>query len=287
MKPVLLCFIVLSILSTPLLANAFVPQGRVVYESSAANSTYNLSLGVPEKINGVWTVERERKLTGELSRKTIEVDDSLDFDEVVESVFTTFNADGIQPLFYCAGLECGSSSAWASYRLGIKQLYGLDGKQHVWVWATENEYRSQYVTVYLVQRGNRRVYFQFDTLSTAKAQTIAPDLSVILNDLQRLGYYELRQLVVVDGVVQVHEDELRALRSALFKQPLLSLYVVGHDYAVPKQSQQARSLLLAKRVLQLLTEQGVQERRLEAWGIGAVAPEGRADAMIRVQLVVK
>ena len=287
MKPIVLCCALLSILSTPLLASAFVPQGRVVYESTVADSTYSLSLGVPEKINGVWTVERERKLSGELSRKTIEVDAGLDFDEVVESVFKTFHADSTQPLFYCAGLECGSSSAWASYRLGIKQLYGLDGKQHVWVWSTQNEYRSQYVTVYLVQRGNRRVYFQLDTLSTEKAQTIAPDVSVILNDLQRLGYYELRQLVLVGELVQLHEDELRALKGALFKQPLLSLYVVGHDYAVPKKHQQERSLFLAGQVRQLLTEQGIGQQRLEAVGIGAVAPEGRADAMIRVQLVVK
>ncbi|MBX3706842.1 MAG: DUF4892 domain-containing protein [Pseudomonadales bacterium] len=93
-------------------------------------------------------------------------------------------------LFRCGGRDCGRSNEWANQVFGKAILYGPDGNQHYIAW----EWQGRLISVYVIERGNRRVYAHLQVLEPADAAALGAH-ALLARRLLGQGW------AVIDGVV--------------------------------------------------------------------------------------
>jgi len=261
---------------------------RLIYSAQHADGEYRLSLGALKKINSVWTAAREIRVKADITQNTYELDSSLNSVEQVWSlVEDEWKFESARRLFSCVGLDCGSSNAWANDRFGVKQLYGMDQSQHYAVLEFKQP-KTRFLVVYLVQRGNRRIYLQVDNvLPKEQVGFIAADPQVLLETLEKGGYVVVDNLDA-DMLSEFRPDEkVKALISALKIKPFQKYYVVGHSRkANTLEENRELSLQQATAFTHLLVKAGIDAKRLEAVGVGDLAPREGQDAE-RIEIVLK
>lgn len=266
------------------------PGARLVYSSREAVSDYTLALGTYRKVGGMMRVEHQR-LAGILSRRTYQLPDNHSAAQGFEFFLRQLAGHSPRELYRCSGRECGQSNHWANDHFGILQLYGLD--QYQYYGAFELVSRDQvgvYVTLYSVLRGNRRVFLQVEVLDTGERESyrVASTPDSLLGQLRRDGYISFLRLEDQDGKAQLGEQHLVALAAALTRAGDVAVAVVGHNYeAVSPEQQRQRSQVVADRVRRALAVRGVEEARLEAEGLGSLAPASRGDSRVRVDIVLQ
>lgn len=269
--------------------DVFFPDQPVVYTTKNPDIAYGLTLSALKKVNGEWLAEREPLVQGQLLGRTVEVGRPYTFETAWQHVQARFSELTSALVFSCEGLDCGSSNAWANEHFGIDKLYGLDLMQRYQVWQLSYQNVNYFASAYLVQRGNKRVYFQLDVLRP-KDQTLsfAPGAQVIGDIFYRDRQVELGGIRFDQGNIIVDKEYLKAYAKAFNQRPFHSLLIVGHDYHPgDSQAQEQRSLAHAKAVKEVLTSLGVQPRRMEAKGVGAMAPKPNRQAPARVVVLLK
>jgi outer membrane lipoprotein-sorting protein len=130
--------------------------------------------------------------------------------------------------FRCRGRDCGGSSQWANQIFGMSLLYGPDANQFY----LAGEQGSDLVSVYVVQRGNRRVYAHLVVLEPEQEVAVTPNQRLV-QALTGRGH------VVVRGIEPARTgtldtDDLRRLSdigAALEPVRDQVIYVVCHLYA--------------------------------------------------------
>ncbi len=144
--------------------NQFLPydRARVVNQEQRDVSIYRLALGPYEKLQNRWQPEKLLRLQGKLYRETHELPSGFDEQEVYDFYRSQIPSTA-KVLFSCERRDCGESNNWANDHFRIKQLYGLDEYQFYSTYTINDE---QYITLYVVRRGNRRVYSQIEILIT-------------------------------------------------------------------------------------------------------------------------
>ncbi|UTF61003.1 DUF4892 domain-containing protein [Gilvimarinus sp. DA14] len=285
----LFCCAFTAAASSPLVISDY-PQARVVFASQKNVSDYVLALGSYKKVRGLWRVD-EQRLSGELERKTYELPDNHSARDGYNFFYQQLQKYPLRELFTCQSRECGESNTWANIHFGVLQLYGLDQHQYYGVFEiTAPEYAGVYVTVYSVLRGNKRVYVQLEVLSSDESNRFqaVSNPATLVKQLQRDGFTVFAGLRYGAGeslsLVPAH---VKALAQALVAQPQLRLALVGHNYAPqPLEKQREQSLGYAEQLKRALVAQGVDEKRLEVYGMGGLAPAGRGDAEARVDVVL-
>jgi len=259
-------------------------QSRTMYQSTEPNQLYRLVLSAPKKVNSRWAFERVERLSGTVSRKTLEIDSSFSFDEINRRLEQFYQPEQSRLIYSCHGLDCGSSNAWANEVFKVKQLYGLDTRQNYEVRELSGGSVQRFAVSYLVQRGNQRVYLQLDTVTPSEPvnAAILADPKTILRQLTESGFY-----TIPGSLLNLAENtHLDAIAEALRMRPMLTVAVVGHSYvgqALDKKRQASKDL--ANRVIELLVKKGVKPIQLQAYGLGSLAPQGKLEAQ-RVVLVV-
>lgn len=271
-----------AVVALPITVNdSLLNNSRLVYQFQPKIEEYRLVLSSVKKINGQWRAERDRRLTSQLSRQTFELDRFWSFAEAKKSLREQLAGNTV--LFTCDGLDCGSSNAWANEVLNVKQLYGLDSEQLYAVAQTSDAY----IVLYLVKRGNGRIYLQQDMLAIPSGSVEAPQTpDDINNSFLNQGYWVITDAQVnAEEPTDVNLDELlRPLLTLLQRQPELKLRVVGHsDNRGVFSLQQARSMRSANVVYKYLLRAGISHNRLTVHGIGAIAP--RQPYQSRVEIV--
>jgi len=272
-------FIVWSLISLPALSQNFTGlfEGqRVVYSSTGEVGAYLLTLSSLKKINGEWIAEDEKLLEGQMFRRTYELSRPYSFETAWEHVEEFFVGRDATLIFECLGLACGSSNAWANERFGVKQLYGLDLSQRYQVWQLNQGSRA-FASAYLVQRGNKRIYFHIDNLlPDTQELLLAPSAEVIARKFYGDGRIEVSGLSFQDGKITVDQMHLKVLANALNQQPFRVLTIVGHDFfAGTVEEQEQRSIAYAQAVYDALVNHGVQPKRMQVKGVGALTPDGK------------
>ncbi|NIB41346.1 DUF4892 domain-containing protein [Pseudomaricurvus alkylphenolicus] len=262
------------------------PHAKVVFElNTTSTDDYRLTLGEMKKVNNQWRPEREQRLTGELQRKTLELEKGYDVGEVFDYFRQQLLQMGGRELFACQSRRCGSSNSWANIRFGIKQLYGLD--QHQFYSAIEVGAAGDrsYVALYAVQRGNKRSYVQIDTISTAEQLAVSSSPEVIAQRLRDGRSFVLPGIAVDQRALA--EAHLPALVAALRSDRGWNLALVAHDFEDGTlEQQQQRSLQLAKTVRQQLLDAGVAEGRVVARGLGSLVPGAKSRGQVSVEVVL-
>lgn len=257
------------------------PNAREVYVTEQQTDDFRLALGPMIKSGGVWFPEREERLAGYLTRHTLELEriQKSGIREITNKIEQQLSQSEARRLFSCMGLDCGSSNAWANHVFQIKQLYGLNRYQYYSAWEFAEANRpTRFVVVYVVKRGNRRVYTQIETLTTdtGLANTVVTNPATILSVLERQNFLVMTGLKLNEKAIELEESHLIAWADALKQRPQRLWVIVGHDYGEGDlDQQQQRSLSYAEKVRDRLIEQGVKAESITARGVGSLAPMGK------------
>ena len=248
------------------------PHAKVIFDEQEAVDGYRLTLGELKKANNQWRAEREQRLSGELQRKTLEMEPGIGSDEVFDYYRRQLQQLDGRELFYCQGRRCGSSNSWANTRFKIKQLYGLDQTQLYSAFEVQAQEGSRsYVALYGVRRGNKRHYVQLDVVTTNQMVEISSSPEVIQQQLEQGLSFTLPGIQAADQ--SLAPEHMDSVLQALKYRRHWTVAIVGRDYGkFTLEEQRARSLALADRVRQQLLDAGLDEQQVQSFGIGSLIP---------------
>lgn len=268
------------------------PEARVMLREHKRELSYTLALGIHKKIGGSWDAERQQRLNGDLSRRTLELPSDRSAREGFHFYREQLQAYPLRELFACQGRDCGGSTNWANHHFGIPQLYGMDQHQYYGVYELTLEQRVYYATLYAVRRGNGRVYVQLDVLKAETETDARPGmtLSSMTDALAKDGFFVLDTNVSKNSFSDqgwVPSDRvLEPLVELLEARKSWRLALVGHDYGPGGLEQQRRlSKAYAESLKRALVSAGVAEQRLETYGLGSLAPAGRRARSARLEVI--
>lgn len=279
--------------SSPTLSLQNYPHARVVFNSQAYEDDYILALGSYKKTDGIWNVDRQERLSGQLTRMTLELPQTHNAEDGFQFYIKQLQNFNLRELYRCDARECGPSNSWANNHFKIIQLYGLDQNQHYAAFELTEEDRSPYyVSIYAVLRGNKRVYVQVDILHSDQVNKpeIASDPDTLSRLLWASGYYLFPDLVIQNSkgntTLDIRKGHLQALTNLLQRQAGLQIALVGHDYSpVSLAQQQQDSLAYAEELKAALVKNGIEAKRISVYGLGSLAPAGRKFQRARIEVV--
>ena len=260
---------------------------EVVSEDNKALQDYRLVLSSLKKINGQWRAETERRVVGSLQRKTLEVKGGHSVDEAYGFYVQQLQgAMAAREVFSCDGLKCGPSNAWANEHFELKQLYGLDKFQHYSVWLLAP---GEYLSLYGIRRGNKRVYIHLETMTATDKQVleIATTPETITRALKTEGYFAFpSEVLSQDAKALATNVHVKSLVQVLRGERLMKVTVVGHDFRAGTASKKlAASAAIAEKLKGVLITAGVSEQRLSVFAAGGFAPQGNQGANTRIVIV--
>lgn len=245
-----------------------------VFESVAISETrFDLALGGMEKKNGEWLNEKSTRVAISGQRVTFEIGRNVSVNEVFAFYQNYFKPNLLKPLYRCESLDCGSSAQWANGYFGVRELYGIDNTQRLAIWLVNGENGQKAVTMYVVQRGNKRVYAHLDLFDLAEP---------ILSDSSPVSF-----LSDVFNVETMTIDQLRDLAGQLrsLQNNGLVIMLVGHSYVSSDiDENRAVGLKQAQALADRLTTLGVEGLSVESAGM--LAPQGEA-AVNRVSVITR
>lgn len=269
------------------------PEHRTIFESKPHTSEYLLSLGALKKVNGNWISANEIKLEGELSRATFEMNRSVSVDDAWSALLLATQAHKSKTLFACEGLDCGSSNAWANNRFEIKQLYGLDQSQRYRVFQDSVAGAARYTVLYMVQRGNRRVYAQVDRILDFTQDHRVLSVEDIIKNVYSHGYFIVpgdakRDALSISDLI-FSEATLHLLVKALEELSNENIALVVHGTSQKTGSKAAvheASQKFAHSIVDLLNKAGLpHSQKLTVFGAGPYLPR-EGSPTNRVELVL-
>lgn len=267
------------------------PGSRISDYRQMGDINYRLALGRMQRVNGRVTPGREERVQGVLTRVTYQIPTGYTGADVFEHFSNQLLADGVE-LFRCQGRGCGSSNFWANDIFDNRVLYGPETDQFYMASTLgTSDNISAYVALYVITRGNRSVYAHLDVLQLPE---IAEDLRAESPEAMVLRLHQEGSLQI-RGLSFNSEDELRAapalelLANALRNDPLLRVYIVAHlAREGDLETLLARSKLRAEAVKDRLVAAGINEGRLNAQGVGPLAPTCQLGPCAeRVELVLQ
>lgn len=274
------------------------PGAWLVDGQEVESGLQTLALGPVERKRREVRIGDSRTFAAATSARTYQLPRSLTLDKLA-----TYYAELLsgQILYQCAGRDCGRSNEWANAIFSQSILYGPDADQRYFA----AQFGDELVAVYLVRRGNRRLYAHHVIYRPQAPVNLAaiPDQ---LGDLRRLGHYRVPQLwPAADGsLTDAERQSLQALGTRLVALDVPALYVVCHLYARdrlpapetrrPRQpelrddSDAVAALVTASQQCAQTAAEALAQPggpQLEPFGVGPLAPSGERD-LSRLVLVL-
>lgn len=268
------------------------PGARALAREYQPEQTYVLALSTYKKVGGTWFAEREQRIKGDVLRRTLELPSGYNAREGFAFYEKQLAAYRLRELFACEQRECGGSINWANNHFNVIQLYGLDQYQYYSVYEVVSDDVVYYASLYSVRRGNRRVYVQLDLVRIPEVDRpeLALSPAMLSENLRDKGYFLLPGIDVLgsaeDWQLSVKEATIEALAALLRQESNWVIALVGHDYGAGTLEEQRRhSLGYAEQVREKLKARGVEEERIQVFGLGSLAPAGKGERSARVEVV--
>jgi outer membrane protein OmpA-like peptidoglycan-associated protein len=274
--------------------------GSVIVDFRQDPSTvYNLALGRMQRAAGRVAASQSERFQGHLRRITYEIPDGFTASEVYDHFRAQLLTPGQRELFACQGRGCGSSNFWANDVFNNRILYGPETSQYY----LASTYRAErqggevtgYAALYVVTRANRRMYAHLDLLELSAARAAEQQAAIFSTPEAMLSRLEQDSAVVVPGLSFDENDHLIAdeglalLVAVLRREPMMQVYIVGHSQGdAPLAELVSRSERRAQAVVQRLIDAGITASRLEAQGVGPLAPYCRpGPCSQRIEVVLR
>jgi hypothetical protein len=238
-------------------------------------------MGRVERLRRDVRVQELLRLDGTLEAATYRIPDGVPVDQVAAHFHNKMEG-GL--LFRCSGRDCGRSSEWANQIWNQATLFGPDANQHYLAW----EWQGRLLAVYVIERGNRRVY--------AHLQVLEPADEAVLGANALLGRLLTGQgWATLDGVVPRGDGTLppgaqtalAALHPQLAEVGAADAWLVCHLYgARPVAELLAASERCAQSAIEALGDAGGNPGlRIQPFGAGPLLPRG-ARSGARLELVI-
>jgi hypothetical protein len=227
-------------------------------------------LGSLKKINNVLKPKSYIYVEGELFSSTYYIPGERRVDRVAEFYERELKAEA-EILFSCQGRDCGSSNFWADSIFKKPILYGPEQYQSYYIGLSSDKRR--YVAVYVAQRGTRKIYVHEETITVVPG---GADKESLLGKLKTTGriIFPMKEISMTDMGREIN-DIVEELVDLLNEDATINVTLVAHDAIRQGESTEdsrQKTLRLANTVKSGLIESGVKADRLEAYGLGPLAP---------------
>ena len=251
----------------------------VAYSPPASLRSYEFVTGRVDRSGRTVRVDDSLRLSAEVVRVTYRALDGTRFDEVVAHYRDQIVGGGADVAFTCQARDCGRSTSWANSVFGVKELVAPDSSQF---YLAARSGRTL-MAVYVVQRGNRRVYAHIDWGTADAAPTPGVETGIV-GQLRQHGFAVVTDVEPApDGSLDAADlgavDAVAEQIAALEDRPL---YVVCHLDAGATEASMAGSAACAETVVERLRTAGIT-----AFGFGGGPLLPRAGVPTnRVELVM-
>ena len=223
-------------------------------------------------------IDSSRRVDAQLVRVTYRAPNGTRYEDVVAYYQSLVAEQGGEIVFTCQGRACGRSTVWANDVFGVKELVAPDSAQFYLAAAIGDRLAA----IYVVQRGNRRVYAHLDVAQMERDATQMAPASDVAGSLLQQGFAVLRVLPASDGALDSTDMEaLAALARQLGAVADQALHVVCHLPGAANVAL-ARSRKCAELAAAGLGEGGVNAA---PFGAGPLLPRSNAP-QARLELVV-
>lgn len=261
------------------------PDSELINSENNPLVTYNIALGILQRISGLSMPEETLRVQGSLTKLLYEVSREFSGNDVLTFFEEQFSNKGYEPMFECKGRSCGSSNDWANDIFGNRVLYGPAQNQFYSVYSHTSDNISDYLSLYIITRGNRRTYAYLEIMESRRNSSRASNSEI--TKLIAQDYISIESLDFVSDTLSGDEERIDQLAALLAENPSIQLYVVGHLYASePLEQTIARSLARAESVSQALISRGISASRLTAQGVGPLSPNcGARNCRNRIELL--
>ena len=268
------------------------PDSEVTALEFVEDTNYRLILSSLQRTRGLVSSENSEMLRGDITKIIYEVAQEFTGQDVFEYFNNKADERNYRNLFSCIGRECGSSNYWANDVFGNRVLYGPERNQYYSVFDTAAEGRKDFIAMYIITRGNRRVYAYFEFIEPDGAQSRIDifDSDAMLTELQAERSVVLKNIEFENDLSLTSDSDISFLVSLLEKNPSLKFYLVAHLYEGDGESEELiiRSRQRANALRQLLLERGIDREQIQAYGVGPFAPYCGAERCAdRVELVMQ
>jgi hypothetical protein len=257
---------------------ARVPDSNIVgYEFDDSLRRREFALGRVDRSRREVRVEHEVRASATREWATYEMPRGIPPEEVINHYLAELS---IEPLFTCRGRDCGRSNLWANDIFNLATLYGPDANQFYFA----GELGDALVALYVIERGNKRVYAHLEVLRPE--QEVALDLNAEV--LQQLAGEGLARIEGITpdrrgGLDDTALDRLRELSAGMGIFEDQTLYLVCHLYGQESAAVLIdRSTECAERAVQALRLDGGPE--LVPFGAGPLLP--RVGETSRLELIL-
>ena len=223
------------------------------------------------------------RVVGPLTRVTYQSPPGTRLEEVTSHYRSIISAIGARTAFTCTGADCGRSSVWAHDIFGVAVLAAPNRSQFYLAAPITVDDRDLLAAIYVVQRGNQRVYAHIDIVEPAEPVQFARNQSVA-QTLAREGIAIIEQ-VRPDGrgvIDAAGLATLAAVAQQLSQFRGQTVYVVCHLYG----SSAADDLIEWSNqcaATAATTIREVSEVEMVPFGAGPLLPRGSSP---RIELII-
>ena len=215
----------------PPVAVRFPGSTIVAFQPETRQRSYEFVTGRVDRSSRDLRVDRGERVPATLSRVTYLTPEGARFDDVAGHYRSIVAGLDAEVAFTCRGRDCGRSTVWANDVFGVKELVAPDAAQF-YLAATTND---AVLAIYVVQRGNRRVYAHVDYARTEGERRNALDASAqpgagLADALAEHGYVVLQDVEpnATGELAPAALDALDAAAGALGALGDRTIYLVCH-----------------------------------------------------------
>lgn len=268
------------------------PDAQIVDFRTPGVTNYRLALDRMQRVNGRVSAGKEERVRGTLTRITYSIPEGY-FGEDVFDYYSDQLLSAGPELFRCQGRGCGSSNFWANDVFENRILYGPEAEQYYMVSsvANANDSISAYMALYVITRGNRRVYAHLDILELNETSSDVPSTTpqALALQIQQEGSAQLHGIAFDAQDQLLDEGGVELLRETLRNEPLMRVYIVSHLGGEEALAQLLeRSELRAQAIVDALVDMQIDASRMSAQGVGPLAPAcGQAPCAQRIEIVLQ
>ncbi len=178
----------------------------VAFASNAAVRSYEFVTGRVDRSHRNARIDHSVRLPAELVRVTYRTPDGSRFDEVIDHYRGLVRDLDADVVFTCRGRDCGRSTVWANDVFHVKELVAPDSAQFYLAAAWGRNLAS----IYVVQRGNRRVYAHVDLARAAAEVPLRGAGRSVSRSLSQHGFAVLEE-ITPDRAGVLDAGDLQAL----------------------------------------------------------------------------